>query len=189
MSQFEIVTLSISLILGLSVAQILGSIASAIRSRHESPLHWLPLCWATAIFLFHIQYWLALLNLDDTVPSWTWDWYGPVLLSAVLLFFGGALVLPVREGELSKGLLRDFESHGKLALIPVSLYLAMWIPMNVRMGFAWVSPLNLVDVALVGLALLTLSTSRRGIREAATILYLVVCVWGVFFVWTPHGLG
>ena len=189
MSELEIITLALSLVLGLSVAQMLSSVATAIRSRQECRLHWLPLSWAAVIFLFHVQYWLAIFGLDEIVPSWTWDWYGPVLVLAILLFFSGALILPARDKELASGLLRDFEIHGKLALIPVSLYLLLWMPLNVRMGFGWVSPENVADVLLVVLAGVVFFARGQRIRMVATVSYLVVAVWGVFFVWSPGGAG
>jgi hypothetical protein len=188
-SELEIITLALSLVLGLSVAQMLSAAALAIRARKESRLHWLPLSWAAVIFLFHVQYWLAIFGLDEIVPSWTWDWYGPVLVLAILLFFSGALILPAREKDLAAGLLRDFETHGKLALIPVSLYLLLWIPLNVRMGFAWVSPENTTDVVLVAIAVVVFVARAPRARTLATVLYLAVAAWGVFFVWSPSGAG
>ena len=103
MSELELITLTLSLILGLSMAQLLSAGAMAFRARRECRLHWIPLCWATAIFLLHVQFWFVVYDLDSIVPAWTWDWYGPVLLLAVLLFSSGALILPTRARELAAG--------------------------------------------------------------------------------------
>jgi len=59
-SQFEIVTLMLSLIVGLSMAQMLGASALVIRVRRRGRPHWIPLVWAAATFLLHIQFWVAL---------------------------------------------------------------------------------------------------------------------------------
>jgi hypothetical protein len=186
MSELEIITLSLSLILGLSVAQMLSAVAQAIRARRDTELHWVPLGWATAIFIFHVQFWFAVFGLDEVVPAWTWDWFGPILVMAVLLFLSGALVLPTREKDLARGLLGDFEVHGRLSLIPISLYLLMWIPMNVRMGAAeWLSADNAVDVILVALAVVAFLARRPATRNGALAAYLLVEAWGVFVVWSP----
>ena len=53
MSEFELITITFSFVLGLGIAQVLGAASSAIRNRHERPLHWLPLGFAASIFFFH----------------------------------------------------------------------------------------------------------------------------------------
>jgi hypothetical protein len=188
MAEFEIIALTLSLILGLSVAQMLSAVALAFRSRRESPLHWLPFSWATAIFLFHIQFWFVIHDLDSIAPAWTWDWYGPVLLLAVLLFLSGAVILPTRDRELASGLLEDFETHGRFALIPVSLYLLIWIPMNHRMDVPWIAEENAYDVILGVLAAVTFLSRGRRVRAAASLTYLVVAAWAVFVVWSRPGV-
>lgn len=189
MSELEIITLTLSLVLGLSVAQMLGAVATAIRARHENPLHWIPLCWAGAIFLFHIQFFFAVFGLDQTVGAWTWDWYGHVLLLAVLLFLSGALILPTRDRDLTSGLLDDFKTHGRLALIPVSLYLLLWMPLNVRSGEGpWLSSANAADVALGIIAAVAFSNRATRVRAVATLAYLSVTAWGVFVVWGRPGV-
>ncbi len=188
MSELEIITLTLSLVLGLSVAQMLSSVALAIRARQENDLHWIPLCWTTAIFLFHVQFFFAVFGLDSAVSAWTWDWYGHVLLLAVLLFLSGALVLPSRDRELTSGLLRDFEIHGRLALVPVSLYLLLWMPLNVRSGGQWLSPSNAADVALGLIAAVAFTTRTARVRAVATLTYLAVAAWGVFVVWGRPGV-
>ena len=188
MSELEVITLTLSLILGLSMAQLLSSVALAFRARRESRLHWIPLCWAMAIFLFHVQFWFVVYDLDSIVPAWTWDWYGPVLLLAVLLFMSGALVLPTRDRELAGGLLKDFDVHGKWALVPISIYLLMFIPMNVRMGNSWFALANLPDVLLGVLAAVAFTTKRPGARGVSTVIYLIVTIWAVLFVWSEPGV-
>ena len=49
-------------------------------------------------------------------------------------------------------MLDDFDTHGRLALIPVSLYVLLWIPLNIRIGDAWWSAMNVFDAVLVLLA-------------------------------------
>ena len=131
MSELDIVTLTLSLILGLSVAQLLGAVAAAIRG-HRQHLNWIPITWAAAIFLYHVQFWFAIFEIGGITTTWSWDWYAPILLLAVLLFFSGALVLPSRDHEWTQGMEADFEQNGRLALIPAISYVLVWIPVNAR---------------------------------------------------------
>lgn len=188
MAEFEIIALTLSLILGLSMAQMLSAVALSFRSRRESPLHWLPFAWGAAIFLFHIQYWFTIHDLDSIAPAWTWEWYGPVLLLAVLLFLSGAVILPTRDRELQSGLLGDFDDHGRYALIPVSLYLLLWIPVNRRFGVPWISEENFFDVLLSALAAVAFFSKATRIRATASLAYLLVAIWAVFVVWSRPGV-
>ena len=187
MSELELITLTLSLVLGLSIAQLLSAVALAFRTRRDRRMHWIPLCWATAIFLLHVQFWFVVYDLDSIVPAWTWDWYGPVLLLAVLLFLSGALILPTRDRDLAVGLLDDFDVHGKYALVPISVYLLMFIPMNVRMGNSWFALVNIPDVILGVLAAVAFLTKKPGARAVSTLLYLAVTAWAVFFLWSKPG--
>ena len=168
MSELEIVTLSLSLILGLSMAQMLSTVAVSIRGRRESQLHWVPVAWATAIFSYHIQFWFA-----------------PILVMAVLLFLSGALVLPGAGRPLPTDLIEDFEEHGRLALVPVSVYGLLWIPLNVRLGAEWLSAMNALNVVVVALAVVVFFSRDLRVRGIATLAYLTVTVGGIVWVWSP----
>lgn len=187
MSGFEIVALSLSLILGLSIAHMLGSVTQLVRSRGEVRWHWLPIAWALSIFLLHVQFWIALFHLGEMVGDWSWDWFIPVLLLAMLLFMGGSLVLPTLQRDQSHGLLDDFIEKGRVALIPTGLYLLLWIPVNVRIGADWMSSMNGLDVVLAAIASIAFQTKNSRIRSVASIVFLLLTALGVFWVWTPSG--
>jgi hypothetical protein len=170
------------------MAQVLSAIGVTIRAHEEIELHWIPLCWGAAILLLHVQFLLAIYDLDVVAPSWTWSWLGPVLILAALLFLSGALILPSRDREFRIGLLQDFEVNGKLALVPLSLYLIAWMPLNVRIGYGWLSQGNLLDVFLVLVTAVAFFTRQPRIRGVATVVYLIAVAWSVVVVWAPGGL-
>ena len=117
MEIFELITITLSFIVGLGVAQVLASVVGVIRARKDRELHWLPLAWAASIFLAHVQFWFALYSRNEQV-TWTWGTFGPVLLLAVFLFLSGGLILPSEASQRSETLLEDFREHGRLSLIP-----------------------------------------------------------------------
>lgn len=118
MSRFEIITITLSFIVGLGVAQLLSSVSAAVRDRLERPLHWMPFAWGVAILLFSVQYWFALFDLDVVLESdWTWLWYAQMLALAVTLFLAGGLILPTRTSLHRGSLLEDFVAHGRYSLL------------------------------------------------------------------------
>ena len=188
MTEFEIVVLTVSLVLGLGIAQILSAIAAAIRERERSRLHWLPISWGVLIFLLHVQYFFALMDMDAEGFTWTWDRYGPVLLYVVMLFLAGGLVLPSQRAERATALIDDFDRHGRLALIPLGVSLLMSIPMNVQAGGTWLSQPNLFNTVLVALLALVFRSKHGRWRGHTTIIYAAVQLYAMFFVWSDPGI-
>ena len=187
MSELDIVTLTLSLILGLSIAQMLGAVAAAIRGRRQHPVNWIPIAWATAIFLYHVQFWFAIFDIGALTTTWSWDWYAPVLLLAVLLFLSGSLILPSRDHEWAEGMQADFEHNGRLALIPAILYVLVWIPVNARMGGDWIHPANILNIVLIALTVVAFAQRTRRYRGIATVAYVLLVVFGMLFVWSRPG--
>ena len=98
------------------------------------------------------------------------------------------MILPTRDRELASGLLEDFEAHGRFALVPVSIYLLLWMPMNYRMGVPWLSLENGLDVVLGILAAVAFISKDQLARAGASLLYLAVAAWGVFSIWARPGI-
>ena len=98
------------------------------------------------------------------------------------------MILPTRDRELESGLLEDFDSHGRYALIPVSLYLLLWIPVNRRFGVSWISEENFFDVLLSALAAVAFLSKANRVRAVVSLAYLLVAIWAVFVVWSRPGV-
>ena len=186
MTEFELLAIPISLVLGLGITQILGGVTSAVRSREESPAHWLPFGWAFLIFLFQVEYFFVLWDLNDG-RSWTWSWYGPALFHTVLLFLGAGLILPAYR-ERRTSLIDDFDKHGRLALVPLGMALAVAVPLNVyQHGNPWTQTANLLNVALTALIIMTMLTRNRKVQGAAALTFGALQIYGMLFVWSRPG--
>jgi hypothetical protein len=190
-SEFELITITFSFVLGLGVAQILSAASAALRNRHERALHWMPLGFAASIFLFHIQYWFVLFDYDaNLIIEWTWWSYGPFLALAVLLFLSGGVVLPTPGTEAGDSLISDFEQRGKLSLVFLAAYIFGWVPANAWSEGTWFTPDVWLNLGLVVLLAVTYHASNRRVRGAATGLFLAAQAYGLLFVWaTPTDLG
>ena len=111
MSQFEVITITLSFVLGLSMSHLLWAAAAAVRARRDLRLRWLPFLWAACIFFVHVQYWFAAFAINTVIDQWTWSWYLQMLALGVLLFASGALVLPSESQQRSGDLLDDFRER------------------------------------------------------------------------------
>jgi hypothetical protein len=184
MSDFELVTLTYSFVLGLGIAQILSAASAAIRSRNQRPLHWLPLAFAASIFFLHIQYWFVLADFDaHIIDDWTWGTYGPFLVVAVVLFLAGGIVLPTPGAESGDSLIDDFEKNGKLSLLFIAAYQLSWVYGN-SIWSGWLDISVWYNVALT-LPLLVVYRARPGmLRDAAAALYFVALAFAFAFIWS-----
>lgn len=188
MSQFEIIAITLSFIVGLGIAQLLTSFGEAVRSRIEHPLHWMPFAWGIPILLLSVQYWFALFDLDSTIGDWSWFWYLQMLVLAMVLFMAATLILPPRESTAQGGLLKDFTTHGRFSLLALIAYLLGWIPANTVMNNGNV--LDLANLANAAMAVATLiayrSTSNR-IWIVSTVVFYVIFAITFFGLYSTPG--
>jgi hypothetical protein len=188
-SEFELITITFSFVLGLGVAQILGATSSAIRARADHPMHWMPLAYAASIFLLHIQYWFALFELDEILGEWTWTAYGPLMALAVLLFLSGGVVLPSTGNHAALGLWEDFEKRGKSSLLLLAGYMGLWMPVNSFMDGSWFPAANVYNLTLTILLVAAYFAKGRALTFT-TLAFIALNLYTIVFVWsTPADVG
>ena len=66
MTEFELLAIPISLVLGLGITKILSGVTNAIRYRHQTKTHWFPVAWAIMILLIQVQFFFVLWDLEQT---------------------------------------------------------------------------------------------------------------------------
>ena len=185
MSEFELVSVVLSFILGLGVAQILSSMVYLIHSRRETRLRWTPLLWALSILLFHLNFLFAALWFYSASGSFAW--YLLDLFAAVLLFLSGGLVLPSESRSLPADLDEFFERDGRLSLLPMGVFLALSVPYNVEGGLPLLGRDNLIVTSLLVLAAVAF-LSRERIRMASTIIFAALTTYAFLFVFARPGV-
>jgi hypothetical protein len=122
MDTFRWVAVGLSMILGLGVTRLLTSAVSVIRSRHHAEVHWMPLVWATSIFVLQLQFWWGVIELAQTVEVWTLEAFLLLLAIPLLLFVAAAMVLPIRELDRGESLLAEFTRDGRWGLACLAAY-------------------------------------------------------------------
>ena len=185
MSEFEIFSVVLSFILGLGVAQILSSIVYVIHSRRDTTLRWTTFLWAWAIFLFHVNFLFAALWFYSADRSFTW--YLVDLLSAVVLFLSGGLVLPPDSRPLPEDLRTFFDRDGKLALVPLGIFLGLSVPYNIQGGLPPLALDNLIALALLIFAAAAFGVRGR-IRTVSTVAFAVLATFAFLFVYARPGV-
>lgn len=188
MTKFEIVTITLSFVLGLSMSHLLWAASALFRARRHVRLHPLPLLWAACIFFVHVQYWFAAFAIDKVIEQWTWSWYLQMLTLGILLFLSGALVLPSESKQYTGDLLEDFKDNGRLGLIPLAAYHLLWIPTAYRMDQATFEAGNYANLALTAFALIGLAAKRKSVQWISAFAFILVVTWASIFVWTGGSL-
>jgi hypothetical protein len=187
-SGFEILTITFSFIIGLGVAQVLQAVAHVLRERGQMRLHWIPFSVAAMVLFFQIQFWFALVVVNSLMDEWSWPVYSLMLLLAILVFLGGATVLPPLTPLAQRSLLEDFDTRGKLSLVFLALYLAGWIVVGVVFWIPQLWHLALVNGLMAIMLLFAYQATNRRARTALHLALLAVTFYGALTVWTPPSL-
>ena len=192
MVEFQLLSVPIGLILGLGMTRIMTGAITAIRNREHIKLHWLPFIWATSFMILLLAFFCVLWDLKEYFEAigigWTWDYYGPQVLHAVFIFLGAGLLLPVSREPNTDCFLKDFNKHGRLALIPlIAMHLMAW-PMNMYMSnvplFHKANYLNFIMIAVIFVGY---KSTRLTWQTIAASVYLTILIYAMFNVWSRPG--
>lgn len=111
MSPFDYLTVLVSIVIGLAIANVLTRISVVVTARERVDFYWPPVAWAIWLFFVAVQHWWAQWSARHT-SQWNFGIFWLELLVPVLLFFLSTLVLPEREenGTLDLG---DWYGHNR----------------------------------------------------------------------------
>lgn len=93
MDEFGYLSVIISVILGLSIAQLLQGLSQIINARDRVQIYWPTIAWAILLLIVDIQAWWAMFGYR-TKHDWTFLQFAVVLLETVFLYLLAALVMP-----------------------------------------------------------------------------------------------
>ncbi|MGH7462688.1 MAG: hypothetical protein ACREMA_16895 [Longimicrobiales bacterium] len=97
MTKFEFLSVLISIVLGLGMTQLLSNLHRLVQARQRVRLYWLPLAWAALIFVSQVEWWWAMIDVEETAETWTFFYFLFMLLSPVVLYLAAAFALPTVE--------------------------------------------------------------------------------------------
>lgn len=93
MDTFEYLSVMISIVLGLGVAQLVTGLGQTIRDRDTVRPYWLSVLWVVIMILAHIQTWWAMFGMRD-YRAWSFATFFVVLLQPVVLYLQSSLLTP-----------------------------------------------------------------------------------------------
>jgi len=136
--EFGYLSVIISVILGLSIAQLLQGISQVINARDRVRIYWPTMAWAVLLLLADMQAWWAMFGYRNR-HSWTFVQFTIVLLEAIMLYLLAAIVLPNIPDEGEVDLRSNYFRHagwffrlasrspfGQLIEKPCCLRIAAW---------------------------------------------------------------
>jgi len=99
MSDFEFVSIILSIVIGLGITRVLGGLAGALRHRGTFRSHRATVVWSVTVLLMQVLYWLGTVNsYRQKEPVITMASFATLLLGSIALYFAASLILPDEIG-------------------------------------------------------------------------------------------
>src|SRR5437764_13954408 len=160
MDAFSYLSVLLSIILGLAIAQVLQGYRAVLLARGRVRLSAPVLIWSGLILLFAAQAWWASFGLRDRA-NWDFLSFAVILLQMVLLYMLSALVIPEVGRDDRVDLLDHFERHRRVFFGFLIGMLAVSVLKDVVLDRRLPTPVNLAfHGALVAIAVAALSLPR-----------------------------
>lgn len=186
MTFFEYVTVLVSIIVALGIAQILSGVARMIEKPQGQKIYWVHLLWAAWLFLYLIFFWWFEFQLTAVV-EWTFYAYAILVFYATVLFLMSAILFPSRSHD---GI--DFEERFfarrnwffglfilSLAInVPDTLLKGTVHFGSLGLGF-WSYSLSSLVICLVGL--LTTNRKTHAVIAGLSLIFQVGFIGQMFF--------
>lgn len=126
MSEFEYISVLLSIILGLGVTQLLSGLARLLRDGHALAPAWWIFAMIATLLLADLQIWWVSFDWRH-LPQWTFFGYAAFMILPVLMYLLAYLVLPDNLHLDGHELVREFINHRRpfyacLALVPLASF-------------------------------------------------------------------
>lgn len=112
MDAFSYLSVLLSIILGLAIAQVLQGYRALLLARGRIHVDAAPLIWSGVVLLFAAQAWWASFGLNAR-KDWEFLDFAVILIQMGLLYMLSAIVLPDVPAEHPVNLTEHFERHRK----------------------------------------------------------------------------
>ena len=173
MSEFEYLSVLISIVLGLGISHVMATGAQLIRYRSAVRFYLPALLMLALLFLIHIQIWWAVFELRS-VAEWSFIDFALLLSLPTIAFVVSVLLAPDFDREEIIDLRARYYEHrrwfyGLFALLP----LASLAQERAIRGFIQLDADPLFRVAFLMLAAIGFLTARERAHYAITVASLV----------------
>jgi hypothetical protein len=170
MDEFSYLSVLISVVLGLAVAQILQGFRGLLLSRSRTRIYWPVVAWALLPLLVCFQNWWSMFGMRNR-HNWTFQQFGMVLLQTIFIYMVAGLVFPDFFGEQVVDLKENFYSHRGWFFFLGFAVIAASIGKNFVINGQLLHPVDLGFHAVFGVALLTGALTKNESYHKALVLF------------------
>lgn len=184
MSLFEFISGMISVMLALSVAQLLLGVARLVQTRNQVTVFAPHTLWYMNLFLLIFLHWWSLWDFRDL--SWNWLMFFYSLGGPTLLFFAATLITPQHHIDEPMNLEEHFMTSRKVFLWVVLL--ALLFVSGDGPLFGTEKPFNslrIIQLSLATFLVLALASERRSVQVLTALGVLITLAFGAFVRFLP----
>jgi hypothetical protein len=176
MDEFGYLAVILSIILGLSVTQLLQGLSQVINARDRVRIYWPAIGWALLLLVIDVQAWWSMFGYRGR-HAWTFLQFAILLLETILLYLLAALALPNPLGEQIVDLRINYFRHARWFFGSFLGVLLVSLVKNVVMSGSIQGPFDL-SFHLFWMVGATIAAGTRSDLYHKTF----VCIAGVSFV-------
>jgi hypothetical protein len=136
-SPFEFISILVSIILGLGIAQLLSAIADLLYHIKKLKTYWPHTIWVGFIFFLHIQDWFITYQLK-TLQEWSLLQLSFVLMYPIMLFLIAKMLLPTNHTEELFNMKVFYDDQYRMIFILMAISVVFSIVFNVwLLQYSW----------------------------------------------------
>jgi hypothetical protein len=159
-ASFNYLSVLLSIVLGLAIAQVLQGLRGLILTRAKVKFYLPTLNWAGLVLLIAIQGWWASFAMR-TLANWTFVALLVIILQAISVYMAAALVLPDVAGEASVDLRDHYFAHRSWFFGAVLASLVFSAAKDLALSGHLPSRMNLGFHVFFGLTVIVAAITRR----------------------------
>jgi hypothetical protein len=178
MDAFSYLSVLLSIILGLAIAQVLQGYRALLLARKRVRLSAPVLIWSGLVLLFATQAWWASFGLRQRM-NWDFLSFAIILVQMILLYMLSAVVFPEVEATDGVDLVDHFDRHRHTFYGFVIAMLAVSVLKDVALDHHLPSPLNLAFHIVLG----TIAAIGIAMRSNRVQLWLALIAGGGFLLY------
>lgn len=178
MDVFSYLSVLLSIILGLSITQILKGFRTLMLARSRLRIYWPSVLWAIILLIIDVQAWWATYALRDYNP-WSFFDFAVLLAEMIPLYLLAALVLPTVDVESEIDLRTHyFENHRWFFVLAV-LFVLLSIGKSLTLFGEWPAPMDVgFQIMFAVAAAIGAYTQRDAYHKfLAPCIALLLCIY------------
>ncbi len=107
MTQFEFISVAVSIVLALSLARLLSAVPHLLAPGRR---YWVPCLWAASLLPIHLGFWWAMWAYRE-VAAWTFRGFAAAMLTPILLYLTVTILVSDSPGTVESWRERFYARH------------------------------------------------------------------------------